>query len=276
MATWTTLRDAIAAWVVGRTGLAAVWADQNYPQPARPFLRLGIIAGPLSVGGVFDELRTSSDASAYDVTVTPVVQNSATYTVTIDGTPHTIMSDGSATAAEIVAALVASINASLVPVTATNNGNGTMRLLHDQSTGLFLLGLTGNLSYYNNDAGHEIVHTICGMRSITVSVQAIAADSVPPNDAVSIAEKAYNGLRLPSVLSALDVAGLAVNERLPIRRMPETEGSQRVDRAGFDVRMSYAENLSERTGYIEKAKVTSNLGALDPDVQINNETFGVA
>lgn len=60
-------------------------------------------------------------ATADTVTVTPTAVNSTAYTVTINGTAFTFTSDGTATVAEIVAGLVAAINAGSEPVTATNS-----------------------------------------------------------------------------------------------------------------------------------------------------------
>ena len=59
-----------------------------------------------------------------EVTLTPVVANNATYTVTINGIPYTYLSDANATAAEITAGLDAAIG-SPTGITATDN-TGTL------------------------------------------------------------------------------------------------------------------------------------------------------
>ena len=63
------------------------------------------------------------------VTYTPVVANSTTYTVIINGVSFSIVSDSDATAAEIVTALIAAINAGTEPVTAS--GTSTLILTAD-------------------------------------------------------------------------------------------------------------------------------------------------
>lgn len=68
-------------------------------------------------------------ANTMVVTCTPVVQNTHLYTVTINGVDFTFTSDGSATAAEIVAGLVAAINGGTEPVTAS--GSTTLILTAD-------------------------------------------------------------------------------------------------------------------------------------------------
>jgi hypothetical protein len=53
---WQTVEDAISDWVTSAIGLATHWADQDAPQPARPFVLLSI-AGPVELG-IGDEKRT--------------------------------------------------------------------------------------------------------------------------------------------------------------------------------------------------------------------------
>lgn len=64
------------------------------------------------------------------VTYTPVVANSATYTVTVNGTLYSFISDSSATAAEIVTGLTALINAD-GPLPVTASGTTTLILTAD-------------------------------------------------------------------------------------------------------------------------------------------------
>lgn len=64
------------------------------------------------------------------VTYTPVVANSTTYSVTVNGTLFSYISDSSATASEIVAGLVALINAD-VPLPVTASGTTTLILTGD-------------------------------------------------------------------------------------------------------------------------------------------------
>lgn len=78
------------------------------------------------------------------VTYTPVVVNSATYTVTLNGVVFSYISDASATAGEIVAGLIAAINASPEPVTAT--GSTTLILTADVGGVAFTAKATTNLT----------------------------------------------------------------------------------------------------------------------------------
>ncbi|MCK5601781.1 DUF3383 family protein, partial [Candidatus Pacearchaeota archaeon] len=71
--------------------------------------------------------RVANVAKSEIVTVDSV-QNTVTYTVTINGTAFTSMSDADATADEITAGLVTDINGGTEPVTATDNVDGTFDL----------------------------------------------------------------------------------------------------------------------------------------------------
>lgn len=73
-----------------------------------------------------------------DIKLTPIPQNSTTYTVTINGTAFTFVSDVSATAAEISLGLTTAINLGSEPVTATDNV-GTFDLTADVVGDLFTL-----------------------------------------------------------------------------------------------------------------------------------------
>ena len=64
------------------------------------------------------------------VTYTPVVANSTTYTVTVNGTLYSFISDSTATAAEIVTGLTTLINAD-VPLPVTASGTTTLILTAD-------------------------------------------------------------------------------------------------------------------------------------------------
>lgn len=80
---WATLEDAIHAFFVAATGLAAtsvVWSEQANPQPARPFATLKILSGPVRLSPV-DEVRQSYNSGAtlgQEITHTVVGQREIT------------------------------------------------------------------------------------------------------------------------------------------------------------------------------------------------------
>jgi uncharacterized phage protein gp47/JayE len=88
------------------------------------------------------EDATISAVAAVDVTLTPTLQNSALYRITIDGVNYSYTSDSSATVAEVLAGLVAAV--SLADVNATSDG-ATLRL--ENLTGApFSFSVTANLT----------------------------------------------------------------------------------------------------------------------------------
>lgn len=78
------------------------------------------------------------------VTYTPVVTDSTTYSVVINGVSFSIVSDADATAAEIVTALIAAINAGSEPVTAS--GTSTLILTADVGGTAFSAKASTNLT----------------------------------------------------------------------------------------------------------------------------------
>ncbi len=77
------------------------------------------------------------------VTYTPTAENSATYSVTLNGTLFSFISDVSATATEIVTGLIAAINAGAEPVTAS--GTTTLVLTADVGGVPFSVKASNNL-----------------------------------------------------------------------------------------------------------------------------------
>ena len=61
---WEAVEDAISQWITDTLGIATQWADQDAPQPARPFVEMSI-DGPIELG-VDDEKRTIETAPGSD------------------------------------------------------------------------------------------------------------------------------------------------------------------------------------------------------------------
>ena len=59
---WNAIEDAISDWVTAVLGIETHWADQNAPQPKRPFALLSI-AGPMEIG-TGDEKRIEETADS--------------------------------------------------------------------------------------------------------------------------------------------------------------------------------------------------------------------
>lgn len=91
--------------------------------------------------------RLGGAQQARVLTIIPEVRSSTVYTVTIDGTEFTFTSDADATLAEIIAGLVAAINAGSLPVTAADVTSTKITLTADVSGPDFLFDV-GDISLW--------------------------------------------------------------------------------------------------------------------------------
>lgn len=112
--------------------------------------------------------RTADVAQVSTVTVATVV-NTFLYGVTINGTLVTYLSDGTATAAEITAGLVAAINANgtLSPIVTAVDGVGNFTVTADVAGDSFTITVSANLT----------VALTVASKDITDSIQAIIDES---------------------------------------------------------------------------------------------------
>lgn len=93
--------------------------------------------------------------------------------------------------------------------------------------------------------------------SVTTYVDLAAGSNDSNTDAFKFASKVRASLGLPTVLAALRVAGLSIVEDLPVQDTTVVVNAEWESRATFDVRMMTASQMSEQTGYIDKAAIES-------------------
>ncbi len=109
-------------------------------------------------------------------------------------------------------------------------------------------------------AGAEVQLTVKGEREIGASIQ-IYSDVVGSSSAIAMAAKAQTALRLPSVASAINAAGLSVIEAGPVRNLAGINKTTQEGRAQFDARFATRHELVEYTGYIATLAVTDTVAA---------------
>lgn len=271
-----TIRNALTTWVTAKTGITWLWSDSDYPAPSYPYGVLNIVAGPRAIGWS-DEIRATTEAGVVaDVTITPQPANEAIYSVDIGNDAFIFESDADATAAEICAGLAAEINdldTGSPIATATDNEDGTFELTHNEPGETFTLALSDNLTYANNDAGHEVALEIGGQREITISLNVFSSDKSPSGDARFHLLKLFEAANLPSSIAVFDAAGFALIERLPVVSLNDTTNGKRRSRAAFDIIVRYAASTIERTGYIETVAISSDTGFAD---ELDDEIIGAA
>ena len=116
---------------VMRVGAMYALPEQTVAKGDKVFVRFTAGAGALKVG----RLRKDGGGAAQVSTLTPTAVNSTAYFVTIDGLRFDYTSDGSATAAEIVAGLLAKINALTAKHGVVASGTNTL-ILTGQTSGV--------------------------------------------------------------------------------------------------------------------------------------------
>ena len=265
---WGAIYSNLYNWANNATDITTVWADQDVPRPAYPYILLDVVAMPTE-GGV-DEVRVETDLTrARDAKVTPLAQNNTTYTVTINGTAFQYVSDADATVAEITAGLVAQINAGAEPVTASDNGTdfdvqGDPDPDDASLKQVFTIELTDDfdgdqMSWENNDTGNEVSITATGRREFTLNVQAFDRNTRTDNRGSDPDRNSFNtlsilqcSLGLPSVQSHLRGDNIAVIERLAIQDLSERVEDAIESRASMDIRMRTVSQLTEYVGYINR------------------------
>lgn len=123
-------------------------------------------------------------------------------------------------------------------------------------------------------AGQEVGIEVAGLREMTLSCQIHVRqqDATPANHARDLMSRAQSSLGLPSVLSALQVAGLSVIEEGPVQNVSQVIEDTWIARAMMDVRFGLASSVEERTGYIAEVeadplyKKPDGTTAVDPEL----------
>jgi len=137
--------------------------DEEYKAAAKYFSQ------ELSPEKVIIGKRAANVAQSDLVTVSTVL-NDTTYTVTINGTAFSFLSDASATNLEIAAGLVAAINGGSEPVTATDNIDGTFDLDADVAGEINTIIAGTNLTLAN------VVANVCVSTELADAIAAGATD----------------------------------------------------------------------------------------------------
>lgn len=104
-------------------------------------------------------------------------------------------------------------------------------------------------------AGEEIEITVRGVRELPVSVQVFAPSTTGNGSAFAILSKLPGRLRLASVRDPLTLAGLSPFDVGGVQNLGQLLGPAFAGRATCDVRFYVADDVSERTTYIETVEI---------------------
>jgi len=159
-------------------------------------------------------------------------------------------------------------------VTATDNGTD-LDIVGDGGV-KFALELTDDydgdqMSFANNDLGHEVEIEASGLREMTVSCQTYVEkpDSRDPTkNAKHLMSLAQSALGLPSVLASLRAAGVSVIDEGTVQNIDALLEDAYESRCNMDVRFGLASNVAEYLGYIETVEISST------SLGLNKEEYG--
>lgn len=246
---WATIaRPAIFAWardaaaLLGIASGRVIWKNQAGPSPLKPYVAIGTMAPPNPVGEPWgDGPRAVRVTSVLDATL---------YRVTLAGVDYDFVSGAGATAAQIVAGLVAVIVAGLGVGAASVSGHFTDVLLLSDDPELIPGDATIETSA---ELQARLVRYQTGNVEWTVSIDvyADAQAGEPESIAVSASAALQRSLDDEGLLEALRVAGLAVVGVAGARRLPTARDGRWEDRAGFDVRFRALSRVASLSDWIE-------------------------
>lgn len=277
---WTTIEDAIHAWIVAGTGLAAsavIWEAQAAPRPTGAYVSMrlgGMEARGVDWLDVVDEALTWSPKAATADAGTDVLTSAAHGLLTGDG-PVRIASTGALpgglgagadywivkTGANTVQLAASFLDAkAVVPVVVdmTSAGSGAITIESTPDT---------------RRAGAEVQHRARGPRVLTLTLNAWGGLTGTGHGAaspVALLTAALNAARLPAVHGQLVAAGVGIAQRDPVRSLDGLLAATTSEaRATVTLRLNVAAEVSEAGTYIERATLTNEAtgGTVTVDAQ---------
>ncbi len=264
--TWTTVEDALIAWVRAATSLDANhchWAQQKMPTPSGPYAKLRL-SGLVGVGQdwakgeanplvLADDVVESVSAAANTLTLTghafltgdgplrlgttvtrpaPLTAGQNLWAIKID-----------ADTIKVAASFANAMAAVPVPIDLSDAGTGTHTLSDTAST---------------VRAGAERVTKARGVRRVVLSIQVFAGAPHGAATPVALLELVRLAAALPARHAALSAAGVAVASFGPAMSIDGVVGSSTFEPRGvLDVQINLASEVSETSTYIETAEVTN-------------------
>lgn len=249
---WASVEQAIYNWLVPAVVPAAIFENQKQEAPAFPYASI-VMTGSSREGGRDDFSNAEDDTRAMNITVTPAVADNTLYTITI-GTSYSYTSGVGATASQITAGLASAMSGSGLTIV---DNHGTLAI---SSSSLFHITTTTNLTWINNDNGHEIYSTTNGLRRLVYSVKFHdSADPAAPGGATVRAEAARALLSSQSIVDSFLIQGLAMVREQGVRDISAVINGQWVQRAALDVVFRTLVSVVDDTGYVSKVVATGTV-----------------
>ncbi len=264
--TWTTIEDALIAWVRAGSALDADhvhWAQQAMPTPSGPYAKLRL-GGMLAVGRdwvqtvtnplvLADDVVESVDASANTLTLTAHAY--LTGDGPIQATTTGTLPGGLALATGYYA-IKTSANAIKLASTLANALAGVAIDLTGAGTGTHTLVDTAATFR----VASELVTKVRGSRRIVLTIQVFAGAPHGAASPVALLEAVRTAAALPTRHEALRAAGVGVASFGPILSIDGVVGSSTFEPRGvLDVQINLASEVTEYSNFIETAAITNTL-----------------
>jgi hypothetical protein len=264
---WTTIEDAIQAWVVISTGLAGdhcIWSRQNRGRPSGPFALL-------SVGPVLRQGQDWVDYAANPLSFFPITVSSVVGSTLTTATPHGLaQGDGAIQVDASKYGLATGTDYWAYPTGASSlqlassfqNAWVPTLLTLSADSGTFHLISTPNTF----KAGSELLAKSRGMRKTTITVQIFGGGGEGSTSPEAMLDAVV--ARLPRQASTLRAAGVGVMNVGAVRAIGGGGGGV-VDSAVFeprailDVTLSLKSEVQDPETFIEQVQVTPTVDGVD-------------
>ena len=248
-ADWTAMKQGVLDGIKLSltSSVPVIWGRQNAPAPeARPHIVLTTLTAPIHEG------RAGTFALAGLAVVVETVLDSTSYTFDVGVSTITYTSSATATAAEIVAGLVADLAAKEPTLTVEVIGTTGLRIEHGE---LALVVTDVNLSC-------KIVQETRQPAIVSFSVDIIGGppeETAVPVETVPILTELVTGLRTSEVTDFLCSVGWALVSIEGVRKPDIVAGAKWEDRSGLDVRLRGRISSIKFMNFIETATIDTGI-----------------
>lgn len=272
---WSTIEDALHAWIVSGSGLAAsrvIWSGQSGPRPADPWISMRVSTirrighdwlnyadNPLELA---DDVIESIDAGANTATLTGHAYESG------DG-PVRVTTSGSLAGTGLAVdtdywLIVTGANTVKFATSVADAYNGVAIDLTGSGTGAHTIVDTADTVRL----GEEMQLVSRGGRVVTLSLQCFADAATGTLMSAALLEQVIAKYNLPSVHGALAAAGIGVLDFGQVAAIDGVLGTANRSqdsvptfqpRALLDVRLHLAVEVSEFATPVESVEITNEL-----------------
>lgn len=258
----TALENALQAWATTGSALAStkvIWAQQDAPRPAAPYIALRVVRLRQIGQDWYDAIDNTLSLPDDDIEAVDDTTDSFTLTAHVyetgDGPVTAITTDTlPAGLEEDTNYFVIVLDPDTVQLAATlaDALAGTPVSISDAGTGTHTLVTEINA----HRVGEEIIQQVRGTRIGTLQLTAFAGVGEDVSSAVTRLDRVLLAATLPSVRDALNTAKIGLGTSQPVRSIDGVVNSVHFEpRAVLEIDFHTTGELSEFAGFIESATI---------------------